>query len=206
MALYLTASLILPLIPGPRTDLRAGDAETIGLLPGLIHYDLLLPLTPAVRERFAFVAAAGVPVADPEREWLIVGHGARTFYTTTGTAADLTLRALWLGATGDSSVMRVDTAGPILGDYGITWMDIGHDQFAALLDTVAASFAAPQVALAGPGLSGGDVFFPGTGRSDLLRTCNAWLGGVLRAAGVRFGLWTPATWSVDISLWRFGEG
>jgi hypothetical protein len=27
----------------------------------------------------------------------------------------------------------------------------------------------------------------------------------LRAAGVKFGVWTPAPWSVRLSLWWFGQ-
>jgi hypothetical protein len=59
------------------------------------------------------------------------------------------------------------------------------------------------VALAVPGLGPRDVFYASPGRTDIFRTCNAWVGRMLRASGQRFGLWTPATWSVRLSLWRF---
>jgi hypothetical protein len=42
--------------------------------------------------------------------------------------------------------------------------------------------------------------FPAQGRFSLLRTGKVWLGETLRAAGIPFGLWTPANWSVTLSL------
>jgi uncharacterized protein (TIGR02117 family) len=36
-----------------------------------------------------------------------------------------------------------------------------------------------------------DAFYPATGRYSAVRTCNAWTGEALRAAGVRIGRWTP---------------
>jgi uncharacterized protein (TIGR02117 family) len=206
VALYLILSLVLPLVPGTRAALPSGDAVRIGLLAGPIHYDFLVPLTPGVRQRFAFAVAGGVPVDDPAAEWLILGHGGRAFYTTVGTYADVTAGALWKGVTGDTSVMRLDVAGPVRQDIGIRWLSLSPEQLDAFVDAVLADFAEPRQRLPGPGLGDSDVFFPGADRSDILRTCNAWVGETLRAAGVRFGLWTPATWSVRLSLWRFAPG
>jgi hypothetical protein len=48
------------------------DIYRIGLFQGSLHTDLLIPVTPDVRARFAFVQDAGVPVLDPQAEWLVV--------------------------------------------------------------------------------------------------------------------------------------
>jgi uncharacterized protein (TIGR02117 family) len=203
VAVYLMLSVVLPLVPGRSADLPPGSGVQVGLLAGPIHYDVLVPLTPEVRGRFAFAVEGGVPVDDPAAEWLILGHGGRAFYTTVGTYADLSAGAVWKGVTGDASVVRLDVAGPVRQDIGIRWLTLGPEQMTAFLDTVMADFAAPPRRLPGPGLGDSDVFYAGAGRSDIVRTCNAWLGETLRAAGVRFGLWTPATWSVRLALWRF---
>jgi uncharacterized protein (TIGR02117 family) len=208
VALYLAASLILPLVPGPRASMSdAGTPVRLGLLAGPIHYDFLVPLTPEVRQRFAFARPAGLAVDDPGAEWLILGRGGRAFYTTVGTYADLSAGAVWLGVTGDATVMRLDVVGPVRVDAGIRWLELSPAGFAGFLDAVLAGFApGPEgapVALAVPGLSARDVFFASPGRTDIFRTCNVWVGRMLRASGQRFGLWTPATWSVRLSLWRF---
>ena len=85
--LYLAASLALPLLPGPGPDLSGPPARTIGLLQGPIHTDILFPLTPDIRARFAFAEAAGVPLTHPDAQWLLLGWGSvgpqllRAFHT-----------------------------------------------------------------------------------------------------------------------------
>ena len=99
---FLTAIICLPLIyfgaalggaaiPGERADLPAGTEYLIGLVHGPLHFDLMLPLSPELRARYGFATAAGVPVANPQAEWLLVGWGAAAFYTSTARLADMTL-------------------------------------------------------------------------------------------------------------------
>ncbi len=144
-----------------------------------------------------FLNADDVPIDSPAVALLVVGWGARDFYTTTGSYTDLSLGPVWRAITGDATVMRVLLAGEITDAAGISWLDLTDQQFAALLEEVRRGFAggAPD-ALDHPGLNGRDVFYPGTGRFHLFRTCNVWVGDVLRRAGIRVGIWTPFTWSL----------
>ena len=198
-ALYLAASVLLPLFPGPGPNLSGPPAQRIGLLQGPIHTDILLPLTPDTRARFAFAAAAGVPVDDPAAEWLMLGWGSRAFYTTAGTYANITTNAVLTAATGDTAVIRLEVAGPLPDLENLRYLTLSQAQHAALLDQTLAAFAS-QTALDHPGFTATDAFFPATGRLHALRTCNVWLGQTLRAAGIPFGLWTPATWSVTMAM------
>jgi hypothetical protein len=78
-------------------------------------------------------------------------------------------------------------------------LDLSEAQFDALLTETAAAFSS-TTRLDRPGLTGTDAFFPARGHFSALRTCNVWLGETLRAAGIPFGLWTPANWSVFLSI------
>jgi uncharacterized protein (TIGR02117 family) len=196
---YLVASLVLPLIPGPGPDLSGPPAHRIGLLQGPIHTDILLPLTPETRARFAFAAAAGVPVQHPKAEWLLLGWGSAAFYTTAGTYADISTSAVLTAATGDDAVIRLDAFGPFAPMDNLRFLDLSESQFQALLDQTTAAFAS-ESALDHPGFTGSDAFFPARGHFSALRTCNVWLGETLRASGIPFGLWTPVNWSVTLSL------
>ena len=76
-------------MPGPRAQLLPEDATIeIGLIAGPIHYDLLLPLTPEIRSRFAFANKDGVGVDNPRAGWLFAGWGAREFYRAVGAYSD----------------------------------------------------------------------------------------------------------------------
>lgn len=199
-ALGLAAVLGLALLPGPAPDFSGPPAQTIGLLQGTIHTDLLLPLTPEVRRRFAFAEAAGVPVGHPGARWLVLGWGATGFYTTAGTYADITLAALVDAATGDSAVLRLDVTGPLPALPNLRLLTVSDRQFRALLDRTFLAFAS-LTPLAHPGFTEFDAFFPAHGRFHALRTCNVWLGATLRASGIPFGLWTPTNGTVALSLW-----
>ena len=197
--LYLAASFALALIPGPGSDLSGPPAQTIGLLQGPIHTDILFPLTPDTRARFAFAEAAGLPINHPGAEWLMFGWGSAAFYTTAGTYGDITASAVLTAATGDAAVIRLDVTGPLPPLENLRHLTVSEAQYQALLNQTLAAFAS-QTALDHPGFTALDAFFPATGRFNALHTCNVWLGETLRASGIPFGLWTPANWSVTLSL------
>jgi uncharacterized protein (TIGR02117 family) len=196
---YAAASLVLPFIPGPGQDLSGPPTRQIGLLQGPIHTDILFPLTPDARARFAFAASAGVPVTHPEADWLILGWGSAAFYTTAGTYADITAGAVLTAATGDNAVIRLDVTGPLPPLDNLRFLNLSEAQFQALLTQSLAAFAG-ETPLDHPGFTGLDAFFPAKGTFHAFRTCNVWLGETLRASGIPFGLWTPANWSVTLSL------
>jgi uncharacterized protein (TIGR02117 family) len=203
--LYLVASVILPLFPGPGPDHSGQPSRQIGLLQGPIHTDILFPLTPEIRIRFAFAEPAGVPLNHRDAEWLLLGWGSAAFYTTAGTYADITASAVLTAALGDDAVIRLDALGPLPPLQNLRFLHLSEAQFQALLDQSAAAFAS-QNRLDHPGFTGTDAFFAAHGHFSLLRTCNVWLGETFRAAGIPFGLWTPANWSVTLSLARHLQG
>lgn len=200
MAVYLAAGAAGGLMGRP--GISEGPVR-VGLLVGPIHTDLLIPLTPEVRSRFGFAAAGGVPVGDPRAEWIVVGWGALQFYTTAGTWGDITAGALLRGVTGDRSVLRLDALGRIddFGDVAFVAMD--EVTLLRLADRIAAEVAPGVPPVDHPGFTRTDSFWPAAGRFDIFRTCNVWLGEVLREAGVAWGRWTPTPQAVRLSLWRF---
>lgn len=204
LGLYLIGALIGAIVPfGVSGAAPGGQDREIGLLSGPIHYDLLLPLDAETRAHFGFAAAAGLPIDHPEARWLVIGWGAREFYTTTGDYTDVTPGAVLWGLFGDRAVMRLDLAGPLPADLDIQRLTLSNAQFALLLAAISESFARDDagnpVWLADKGLSGSDVFFAARGRFNLFNTCNVWVGNMLRAAGLDFGIWTPLPVSVRLS-------
>jgi len=204
-ALYLLAALIGAMIPGGHTARLGEPRHPVGFAAGPIHYDILLPLTPALRDRFAFAEASGVPVDHPAAEWLVVGWGAEGFYTTIGTFADVNAAAIWRGITGDDGVLHLDVAGSLPPDAGLEWRLVSDTEREALIAAIEAEFLLdPQnqaVPLVHPGHRDTDAFFRARSAFHLFRTCNVWVGEVLREAGLPFGAWTPTIGAVRLSLW-----
>ncbi len=207
---YVLAALIGAVWPlGPRADPTIARPIEVQLIAGPIHYDFLLPLTPDTRATFAFLHQDGLKIQDPSAEWLMVGWGAQGFYTTAGRYQDISATALFRAITGDTSVLRVDVFGRLPPSLPTLRLRLSTVEYAAFLEAIIASFK-PNAqgnlsALNIPGLTGGDRFYPAQGRFNLFRTCNTWIGAMIRASGRRFGAWTPLPTSVTLAYKRLSE-
>lgn len=197
---YLLAAVAGALIPGHVEGTPSGDDVEIVLIAGPIHYDILLPLDAPTQAAFGFVQAT-------DADWLVVGWGSRAFYTQTGDYTDLDPRVIWQAATGDAAVVRFDLAYGAWDQVGLV-VPLSTDQFAQLrgeiLQLLSRDADGFPRAIPGVGLTKRDVFYEAKGHFSILRTCNVWIGAVLRAVGVPMGAWTPTPYSVTLSRWWFG--
>lgn len=188
------------LVPGKTATVPMGEDVTVYTLRGPIHTDFVVPLDATTKAAFSFADL-------PERaQWVIVGWGSRAFYTTTGSYADLSAAVVWRAATGDEGVLRllpVPQDAPEPGDWADQRLLLSDEGYDALLTAMTADVTGP--ALPGVHLTPGDAFFPTTGRFSILRSCNQWAGEVLRAAGLRTGVFTATTGQLRLSLWWFGH-
>lgn len=179
-----------------------GEIEIL-LVPGPIHYDFLLPLNPQTRDQFARLARYGQSLNHPGARWLLIGWGASEFYTTTGDYGDVGARAVLRGIFGDSSVMRTDILGRLNPEVDARRIRMNSTQYKSLLQAIDQSFGrhdnAPLPPLDVDGFTETDVFFPAAGQFNLFRTCNTWVGRMLRKAGLPFGAWVPLPYSVTLS-------
>ncbi|WP_299047355.1 TIGR02117 family protein [uncultured Tateyamaria sp.] len=198
--LYALAAALGGLWPGRTAPPTGPKTHTVRLIHGPIHYDILLPIADARRD-LGWLAAKGIALDHPGADWLVVGWGARDFYTSTGTYLDLAPRSIWRAITGDRGVMRVDLAGTVPADWPA--LHLTDAQYRALIAGLTDSFAsgAATQPMDHPGFSEWDRFFPARGRFHLFNTCNVWVGDMLRHAGIRFGIWTPTPYAVTLS-WR----
>ena len=204
---YLAAAGVGALIPGAHPQIDGGPLTRIALARGPIHYDILLPATEDLRARFAFAEGQGVPVHDPAVRWLVVGWGSRSFYTATGTYADLRLSTVWTALTGDTATLHIDVAGDLTDVPDILYLDLSETQLAALIAAISASLtrdaSGQPIALPVKPFGLTDAFYAAEGRFSALTTCNVWIGQMLRSAGLDFGIWTPTPQSVAFSARRF---
>lgn len=204
LAAYLLAAALGGVIPGRTADLPAGDDVQIGLLYGSIHVDFLLPATSETRAALQFARNGGVEVDGAGVGYFIIGWGAREFYTSTPDWADLSVGATVRAITGDASVLRVDTVPPGVVLDSVPQLSLSWAQYQALLAEITATAGPDPLGLDVQGHRPTSGFVEAEGRFHILRTCNTWVGHVLRAGGVPAGAWTPTPYSVRLSLWRAG--
>ena len=122
------------------------------------------------------------------------------FYTQTGGYSDLSTRAVWHDILGDASVMRVNLARPLPNDLIAQTLSRTKTQFADLITALRRGFAPdPVQPLPLQAFTETDLFFAAKNRFHIGRTCNVRVGVTMRAAGPRFGIWTPLSLSIQLS-------
>jgi uncharacterized protein (TIGR02117 family) len=211
LAIYLGAAVVGAIIPGQVSATAQPDGQEVEiiLISSAIHYDFLIPATDEARAVFGFARDAGVPLDAPWVEWILIGWGAREFYTTTGEYSDIATGAVLRGLTGDRSVLRIEVAGAVPDGLDLPRLRLTAGQMSGLLGAMRASFqtddAGAAIALATTGFTWSDRFFEAKGRFHIFRTCNTWVTRMLREAGVPSGIWTPTPYAVTLSLWWFGS-
>ena len=192
-----------PLWPSAEAADASGPRQIL-VLSNPIHTDIAIPVDDAIRARFGFLAAAGVPIDNPGVKYLIVGWGGRSFYLETPRWADLKPMPVFRALTIDSSVLHVDVAGVLPAeDPAISRFDIDDDGQARLLDFIDASFArdgGEPLPIPGKNYGRYDAFFEANGAFNALLGCNTWTAHALREAGLRTGLWNPVPQTLAVSL------
>ena len=206
VAAVMLAAALGTLVPRPLWPAAAADEGTrhILVLKNAIHTDIAIPIDDGVRQRFAFLAEAGLPADAPEARYIVFGWGGRAFYLETPTWSELKAVPVLKALTLDASVMHVDIAGAIAEPHpAVTGFDIDEQRFAALLDYIDASFQhGPNgpVVIENAAYSRFDRFFEANGHFNALVGCNTWTAAGLRTAGLRTGWWNPLPVSLGLSM------
>lgn len=195
-ALAALAALVggaIPANPGWR-EARAG--VRIYVEDNGIHTGIVMP-----------VRAGGIDLSDLARPgdlrdprygahgWRAFGWGDRDFYLGTPTWADVNPLTVLNAAIGSgSTMMHVEFVGQPRAGGAVRSVMLSVGEYRRLAAFVRASFAGRGGTVRGYGAH--DAFYPARGGYSAVRTCNAWTGEALRAAGVRMGAWTPFPGSV----------
>jgi uncharacterized protein (TIGR02117 family) len=169
---------------------QAAQGVRIYVIDNGIHTDLVLP-----------VSVEGIAwddlirpehLADPKRaaaSHLAFGWGDRDFYLNTPTWWDvdpIRVGRAFVGA-GATVVHVSHIAEPQVGTNAREIV-LRPEEYRRLASFIRGTFGegAPV-----RGYGGADAFYVARGGYSLFRTCNAWTGEALGAAGVRVGRWTP---------------
>lgn len=196
------------LVPRPLWPANEDDGirdRHILVLTNPIHTDIAIPIDDSVRETFAFLGEAGMPIDAPGARYVVFGWGSRAFYIGTPTWADLKPGPLFKGLTLDRSAMHVDVTGIIDEAHpAVRRYNLDAAGFDNLIRFIGASFATgddgrPRL-VPGSGYGEYDRFYEANGWFTALLGCNTWTARALRIAGLRTGWWNPLPVTLNWSL------
>ena len=198
---YLGAALIGSLVAVNREWREPDRGITIYLADNGIHVDLVLPVRAAGLDWAPLIPRSHMAAARDE-QWIGFGAGERRVYLDTPTWADLSPRTLFAATTGGERVVHVEYVSD--PTYSAREIRVTPEQYRRLWAAVRAEFrldarGRPQ-RIDHPGYGPRDAFYQGLGRASALSTCNNWIAGRLRLAGIETSLWPPF---VQGLLWRY---
>lgn len=204
---FLAAALVGAMVHGADASGGTEKSVTVYLSTNGFHSDIVVPVRSPERDWSLLLGAS--PLTAPSlgaARWIAFGWGSETAYTRLEKITDMSPAILLKAIAFDRSVVHVvplETVGIGEGVWLLQISSAGYRRLAAAID---ASFARDpggrEILLPGVTHGYGDAFFRGARRFSFLRSCNVWVGELLRTAGIRAGIWTPfaqsLTWSVDL--------
>ena len=198
---YLGAALIGSLVAVNREWREPDRGITIYLADNGIHVDLVLPVRAAGLDWAPLIPRSDMAAARDE-QWIGFGAGERRVYLDTPTWADLSPRTLFAATTGGERVVHVEYVSD--PTYSAREIRVTPEQYRRLWAAVRAEFrldarGRPQ-RIDHPGYGPRDGFYLGIGRASALSTCNNWIAGRMRLAGIETSLWSPF---VEGLVWRY---
>jgi uncharacterized protein (TIGR02117 family) len=202
--LYLGAALVGSLISVNAAWREPDKGVTIYLADNGVHADLILPVRAQGLDWAPLVPRSDMADARPDMKWIAFGAGERRVYLDTPTWADMSLRTAWAATTGGERVIHAEyTADPA---YAAREIRLSPEQYRRLWAAIRAEFrldgSGRPKRIDHPGYGPRDAFYDGIGRASALSTCNNWVAGRLRLAGVKAPLWSPFAQGL---LWRYRE-
>jgi uncharacterized protein (TIGR02117 family) len=211
VALGLFALTAGTLLPWPLTSQELAGHKTgeILVITNPIHTDIAIPATPEALKKFGFLRDSGLPLDAPEVRWIVFGWGGRAFYLETPSWSELKLVPVLKALTIDRSVMHVELAGeidrslPQVKSIAVSIQAIGGDipVIERIYSQIADSFEGETpIAILNAGYGPNDRFYESKGSFNVLIGCNVWAARILRAAGLKTGIWNPLPQSLVYSL------
>lgn len=201
-ALYLGAALAGSLVPVNRGWTEPEQGTIVYLAGNAIHTDIIMPVDAQGLDWAPLLPKSDFAAAEPSARWIAFGAGEQHVYLNTPTWWDLTPHTVWAALTGGNEVIHAEyVQSPA---YAQREIRLRPDEYRRLWAAVRASFALDQRGrpqrIEHPGYGPSDAFYRATGKASMFRTCNVWVAGRLRLAGVKSSLWPPL---IDGLLWRY---
>jgi uncharacterized protein (TIGR02117 family) len=201
-ALYLTAALAGSLVAVNRGWTEPAQGTTVYLADNGIHTDLIMPVDAQGLDWSALLPKSDFAAPDPSARWIAFGAGEQHVYLNTPTWWDITPRTVWSALTGGPQVVHAEyVPSPA---YAAAEIRLRPDEYRRLWAAVRAGFALDAQGrpkrIDHPGYGPADAFYRATGRASMFQTCNSWLAGRLRLAGVKVSAWPPFANGL---LWRY---
>ena len=201
-AFYLVAALVGSLAPVNRGWSEPAAGTTIYIADNGVHADIVMPVDAQGLDWAPLIPRSDFAAPPADARWIAFGSGERRVYLNTPTWWNVTPRTIWSALAGGRRVMHVEyVASP---SYTVREIRLRPEEYRRLWTAIRADLVLDPGGRARPidhpGYGPSDAFYRATGKASAFRTCNSWVAGRLRLAGVKASLWPPFAQGL---VWRY---
>src|SRR5437868_720594 len=201
-AMYLAAALVGSLVPVNRGWTEAPGGTTVYIADNGIHAAIGMPVKAQGLDWGTLIPRSDMAAAGRDAGWIAFGSGEERVYLNTPTWWDITPRTIFSALAGGRRVMHVEYVPR--PDYAVREIRLRPEEYRRLWAAIRADFALDSkgrpIHIAHPGYGPADAFYRGTDKASMFKTCDSWVAGRLRLAGVKASLWPPFAPGV---VWRY---
>lgn len=197
-ALYLLAALVGSLVPVNRGWIEPATGTAIYLADNGVHADIVMPVAAHGLDWAPLFPPRDFAAVPPGSGWIAFGAGEEQVYLETPRWRDIKLRTIGSALTGGKRVMHVEyVPSPA---YALREIRLRPEEYRRLWAAIRSDLGGQPVRINHPGYGCCDAFYRATGKASAIATCNNWVAGRLRIAGVKTSLWPPF---VQGLVWRY---
>jgi uncharacterized protein (TIGR02117 family) len=201
-AIYLLAALIGSLLAVNSGWKEPAQGTSIYLADNGIHVDIVMPVKAQGLDWAPLIPKSDFAAADPDARWIAFGSGEERVYLNTPTWWDITPRTIWAALIGGRRVMHVEyVSNP---HYAVREIRLRPEEYRRLWTAIRADMKLDPngrpVHIGHPGYGASDAFYETGGKASAFKTCNSWVAGRFRLAGIKTSLWPPFVPGV---VWRY---
>lgn len=161
-----------------------------------VHTDIVMPIKNEIKDWTTDIQFAHTKTQDSIMNFVGIGWGDKGFYLDTPEWADLKASTAIKAATGlSTTAMHTTFYKTLKEDESCKKIKISKENYIKLVTYISDSFqkdsSSKTINIPNNFYGKNDTFYEANGSYSLIKTCNTWANGALKASNQKAAFWTP---------------
>lgn len=161
-----------------------------------VHTDIVVPIKNEIKDWSTDIQFQHTKTKDSAMNFIGIGWGDKGFYLNTPEWADLKASTAFKAATGlSTTAMHTTFYKTLKEDESCKKIKISKENYIKLVTYISNSFQKTSdlksINIPNNFYGKNDTFYEANGNYSLIKTCNTWANGALKASNQKAAFWTP---------------
>lgn len=195
LAFYILAAFALSRITVNSDAKNQAKDVSVYIMTNGVHTDLVVPVRSEIKDWSKEIKFENTKAKDSTNNFIAFGWGDKGFYLNTPEWSDLKVSTAFNAAFGlSTSAMHATFFKSVKESKSCIRIDMSNENYQKLVDYIESGFQygadRNPIFIEATTYGKNDSFYEGTGRYNLLQTCNSWANAGLKAANQKAAFWT----------------